>query len=396
MNLFKKWFAPFLLLFSVFSGQIFHCYLSIKGLVSESGMLQYVFIAIFVGAIVLLVRDKRVKGYDNSKILFPMLLILVLYFLSSAFYGTPPPRYYSSILRYGSACVGSAIIGMYIAKHPCFNEIDTLLPYFVLPFGFIIGTVGLQAARMGEILKDDSGLNYHTVSYYMSEMYAYSTYYVFFSSVQTTLSAKLLKWLMIGMMFFCVTVCLLSGGRGAFVFIIAVTFLLIYMLCKTGRMTILQVSSLIFVGLVVFSIFAVKFDIFNSVGFNRVANHLMDDDIRDSLREKALDIFLTSPVFGHGIGSIWLTLGFYSHNMFVDLLVEGGVILLFIVCRVLFIMGKRLLFLARTDYSYVFFILVMSKSVVSTMFSGYWIGTYQLWMIFGFIMIRPKMSLVNK
>lgn len=391
MRLLVKWSVPFLSLFTIFAEQIFHCYLSIIGVTSESGMLQYVFIAVFGGAMFLLIYDNfhKVVGYKSRRILLSLLVILFLYIMTSGFYGAANPRYYSTILRYGSICVGGAIIGMHIAKFPCFRQIDSLLPMFIMPFGLVIGTLGLQAAAVGEILQDESGLRYQNVSYYMSEMYAYSAYYVFFSSARHTYIGKCLKYPMLGMMLFCAAICLLSGGRGAFVFIITVTLLILYLLRKVGRMTGIQVVFLVIVGLCVFALIAVKMDIFNSVGFDRIANHLSDDDIRDSLRQRALEIFFGSPIFGHGIGSIWMTLGFYSHNMFLDLLVEGGLILVLIVFRILYLIVKRLFILAKSDYSYIFFLLVFSKTFLVTMFSGYWISAYQLWLIFGFVMVMP-------
>ena len=43
----------------------------------------------------------------------------------------------------------------------------------------------------------------------------------------------------------------------------------------------------------------------------------------------AWNAFTKSPVFGHGLGSVFYEVGFYSHNIFTDMLCEGGVVLSF-------------------------------------------------------------------
>lgn len=383
IKFFKRWFFPFFVLFVVFCEQIFYCYLSIRGIILESGLLQYEFIAISVIAYMILLRDclTSMRGISTRKVITPMVFLMLFYYMVAFF----QHAHYATLLRFGSICISSAIVGIHLNRRLCFYEIDCLLPYFVIFFGIIMGTVGLESAKQSELLRDESGLSYQKVSYYMAEMYAYSIYYVFFSSCREIKKFRIFRIVMMLMFVFCPIVCLLSGGRGAFVFIIFITCFLLFMLCKSGRLKIPIIIAGVLVSFFVFMFLAYKFDLWNSVGFSRISNNISSDNERFIIREKALASFVTSPVFGHGLGSIWGEVGIYSHNMFLDFLVDGGIIGFIVGCLFFLKMFKRLFLLPGVNSCFIFFMIMFLKSFVMNLFSGYWFGVYQYWMIFGLL-----------
>ena len=398
MRLIKHYFFPFFLLFMILSEPIFNCYMALRGIVIVGGMLQWLYVGIFIVSIFLYIlkTEKHQNGFDSKRVLIPMSIILVLYWSTHFFYTlNSQPLYTSYLLAFGVKCVPAAIIGMHFIKYPCMNRVDRLIPFFVLPVGFIIGTIGFRHASMNQMLADsddasNGGLNYQSLSYYMAELYSYSAYFVFFSSIKSTVYHKFFRWIMLFAMMFFAAVCLLSGGRGAMVFIVAVTIFIIYLLFKNNRMSKLSIFLIVLGIALIFTYVFVTLDIGNSVGFTRVLNSMTHDEARDDLRSKAIISFWDSPIIGHGVGSIWWEVGFFSHNVFQDILVEGGIIGLVIFIVYVKKIYQRMIKLCIHDSSYIFLMLMFVKESMVTMFSGYWFSAYPLWMVFGITMYMSK------
>lgn len=380
----KRWLFPIYALTIIFSELISYCYLILESVDTESKIMQYIF-AILTGiALFLLFKEISNKLLISTwKVLGVLILIPVLYFTTSAFYDTPPENYTSYILRYCSICVSACIVGIYMAYHPCQYEIDRLLPFFVIPIGIILGSVCIDSISNMKYIKNESGLNYQNVAYGMAELYAYSCYYVFFSKVAK--EHRYLRLSMFAMIFYFAAFCFVAGGRGAVVFLCFITVFITWLLYKGLRINkALFVLSLLFCILVFIGV-SIYFDVWNSVGFARVAERLDDASSRAGIYEKSIEVFLDSYGLGCGLGSIWWTVGIYSHNIFLDLLAEIGIIGCIVVCAVFFLMLKRIFSLVSMDKSYLFILLCFLKTFVVTIFSTYWISSYQIWLLFGFV-----------
>lgn len=395
----KKWFFPFFFLTTLFAQNIFFSYLSLRNISVESGMLQRLFIPISLIAYVIFARDLS-RSHDKSlvKVLCISALILVLYYLTSFFYSGTPSHYISNLLAFGSMGFACIIVSAHFAKYPCYSKVDTLLPFFVIPIALICGTVGLEAAARAEIVKDDTGMGYQTLSYMMAEIYASCVYYVFFASIKGSTIHKIMKYPMMALMLFCVAICLLTGGRGAFVFIVFVTLFLLYMLKKTQVLSTGFLIFIIIAGIAAVLFIGDYFSIWDSVGFQRIANQLTEDDERNQIFDIALRAFNDSVIFGHGIGSIWWEVGIYSHNMFLDLLVETGVLGTIFISIILLKTVKKFAKICQYNYSNLLIGVIFLKAFVMGIFSSYWIGNYNFWIALGFVMVywhNNKDNIIN-
>ena len=47
------------------------------------------------------------------------------------------------------------------------------------------------------------------------------------------------------------------------------------------------------------------------VGFERITDHISDSSSRDGIFEKSIATIMDSPIIGHGLGSVWMTVGIY-------------------------------------------------------------------------------------
>lgn len=394
----KTWFFPAFLLFVIMAEGIFSAYMVFTNASDVSGKLQYVFIGIFAISMLLLFRDikRKANGYKFRRLLIVLVIIVFLYITSSLFVNAVPSDYITYLLVLGSKCVPACIIGMHLARYSdvTLRKVDRLIPFFVIPVGLIVGLVGFRAALMSEIVRagseDSGGLNYQSLSYYMAEFYAYSAYYLFFSTARRTKLFIITKWIMLVAMFFFAVNCVMGGGRGAMVYMVFSSVFIFYHMIQSKRIKKSH-AILAILGLVVcFGMIASKLGVFESAGFERIADNMTSDDNRKNLHQQALDSFWSSPLFGHGLGSVWWEVGYYSHNMIFDILVETGIFGLIIVFCVGLKMFKRMLILCKYNSGYLFLMLMFIKAAITGMFSGYYLGLYCLWLVIGLIFVRPS------
>ena len=138
------------------------------------------------------------------------------------------------------------------------------------------------------------------------------------------------------------------------------------------------------------TLLANRLNVFNTVGAERVIDTLTTDEYRVKYWRDALNVFGESPLWGHGVGSIWWTVGFYSHNIVTDLLAETGIIgagiVLFIIVSC-FVSGIK----RSRHYSLDLFMLIMFAGVMTEVsFSGYWISSPKIFLMFGYVFGMSK------
>ena len=380
----KRWLFPIYALTIIFSELISYCYLILEDVDAESKIMQYIFVVLTGIAFLFLWKEISTKMPLRSwRVLFVLFIVPVLYWMTSASYDWLPDKYISYLLRYCSICISACIVGIYMTYHPCHYELDKLLPFFIIPIGLVLGSLCIDAMANMKIIKSDSGLNYQALSYGMAELYAYSCYYVFFSDIGKR--TKLLRVVMFVMIFYFSVLCLVTGGRGAVVYLCFISLFIVWLLLKDSRTNKALVFMVMALILVAFIGVASYIDIWSTAGFARVAEKIIDTSNRIDIYDRAIDVFLDSHGFGFGLGSIWWTVGIYSHNVFLDLLAEVGIVGCLIVSSVFYLMIKRLLLLVYKDRSYLFILLCFLKTFVVTIFSSYWIASYQLWFAFGLV-----------
>ena len=92
---------------------------------------------------------------------------------------------------------------------------------------------------------------------------------------------------------------------------------------------------------------------------------------------------LGSPIFGYGIGSIWHTVGHYSHNFFTDVLAEGGMIGFLLMFFLLFKALVRIYKFSIVDKNLVLVMFYSFTGLIMLMFSAYWFDNEQFWFLMG-------------
>lgn len=390
----KSWLFPIYFLVFLFSDQLLSTYLAITGGNVESGMLQRIFIPIALVGYVILVKDfSRPHSSNVHKVALVAVLFGLLFFLSSLTQSAIPAAYYNRLLRFGSICIAGVAVGIHLSLYPNFKRIEKLLPFFILVFVVILGRYGLEASMNNMIIKEEEGegigLNYQSFSYYMAIEYTYCVYFLFFSTIRGTRFHRLMTIPMAITCIVAAALCIMGGGRGPFLYLGVITIVLFYFYGRTHKLLSRQIW-IIPLLIIVFAYMVSRFHIFDSAGFTRVSENLTEDSTRPILYARAWAAFQESPIIGHGFGSIWWTVGWACHNMFLDLLAEGGLLGAGVVLYYFFATGKYLWRQTKISPCYISILIVFLESIVENTFSGYWVSSQAIWFAAAFALTDMK------
>lgn len=391
MNL-SKFVFPLFALFVIFSDELFNSFILLSGIYLESGMKSKEAMAIAAIAYLLILWDilKNRFHFKNYLQFFALLIILVLYVVTGFFYPHTNiyEQYIAYLLSYGALSIPASYVGMKFARGGYEEATLRILPFFLIIVAVIVGYIVFFSSFLGVMLNGAAaGFDYQNSSYYLSYCCSYSFFYVFFCQKENKgIIGRFLYFLLIFLIFFCAVGCILGGGRGAFVYLVAISAYLVYRIMQksqsSGKIKYFLILSVV---AVLMAFIAIQFDIFHSVGAERVSRSLTTDVLRTHSWATALNAFGDSPLFGWGIGSIWWTVGFYSHNILTDFLAETGLIgttiLTFVLVRMLICLMKR----SRSSNFDMFLLLLFLGALLQTTFSGYWISSFKLFLIFGYV-----------
>lgn len=389
------WF-PLFALFVIFADELFYGFIAVSGTALESGLKSLEAIGIAGIAYLLILKDVVSKKFSSRNYgqFLALIIILILYYITSFQYQTGNKSYWSHLLVYGSLCIPACYVGMRLSRREDDDSVISLLPLFVVVVALVTGRAVIYTSVQGSLLGwgDNDVFNYQNASYYLAFCYSYCFYYVFFINRdrKKTTWERFKSIVMMGMLFVCGIGCILGGGRGAFVYIVAITAYLIYRIFKRGGKSNTKYILLVLGGVLVMVYLAHHFNIFSSSGFMRVADSLTSDDIREENVRKAMTAFKESPIIGHGLGSIWWTVGYYSHNMLTDLLAETGVVGTTIVVIVLLSCLFHLIKSSRINQFDMFMLILFLGALVEDTFSGYWISSSKFFLIFGYVYASLK------
>lgn len=197
---------------------------------------------------------------------------------------------------------------------------------------------------------------------------------------------------------------ILSGGRGGALVVILITSILIHI--KYGiRKVIVKTSVVIFIAIAVLVQFKdlMYYDrivesssrLFSYISGGGV--DLSESSNRDDFYNSALFYIKDSWLFGYGPFSYVRKTGdFYSHNLFLDILLHGGVIYLFVWITVLVVFFRKLRAILKNNIHEIFLIIPSLSSLVLLLFSGTYLEESMLWFslsyVFSYKFIKNEVS----
>ena len=321
-------------------------------------------------------------------------IIILLYFSTRCFYDEVNNRYTSYFLSMGVRFIPAVLSGLYMLSHDdIMKKVEYALLPFILLYTITLASVAFTAnigVNIAQTFNTDF-LNYQSISYYSIFAFGFNMYLIVQCSNSYT---RYRRYILIALAIFQVLLTIMAGGRGAFV--LGCVFTLYFAL---KHITFSKLISYILIGLaVLLTINAILSDneIFK-MGFERIFNFFVNSEaigtdnrwIRWNL---AWNAFTKSPVFGHGLGSVFYEVGFYSHNIFTDMLCEGGVVLFLIFIFVLMKFIRASQILITEDYRNEIIVIVFLCSFVMNSFSGYYLSDTGIWLSLTYVLCKNSLN----
>lgn len=321
-------------------------------------------------------------------------IIILLYFSTRCFYDEVNNRYTSYFLSMGVRFIPAVLTGMYMLSHDdIMKKVEYALLPFILLYTITLASVAFTAnigVNIAQTFNTDF-LNYQSISYYSIFAFSFNMYLIVQCSNSYT---RYRRYILIALAILQVIITIMAGGRGAFV--LGCVFTLYFAL---KHITFSKLISYILIGLaVLLTINAILSDneIFK-MGFERIFNFFgnteaIGTDNRWIRWNLAWNAFTKSPVFGHGLGSVFYEVGFYSHNIFTDMLCEGGVVLFLIFIFVLMKFIRASQILITEDYRNEIIVIVFLCSFVMNSFSGYYLSDTGIWLSLTYVLCKNSLN----
>lgn len=240
------------------------------------------------------------------------------------------------------------------------------------------------------------GATYQALSYYAAFSFGMTLYYLNYSNQifakKWVPKIKLLMYISIPLQ---ITSLVFGGGRGAAVLFVVYCF--IYALNNNKVDIKKYLGWIIFIALLAFIYMNfISQDSFLISRFERLFSYLDGNSVnmassgRETFYNTTIDYILENPVIGHGLLSYWClaNLKFYPHQLFLEILLEGGIVYLGIWLFIWFLLYKKYKVLKKKDSIFLndkFLITVILYPIVMLQFSGtysynmlYWFGIFLL------------------
>ena len=177
--------------------------------------------------------------------------------------------------------------------------------------------------------------------------------------------------------------CCMAGGRGGLVLLIVYIVYMSYFLLKQKRISKGRLITLVVSLIAGFWYFANRFNMWNSVGFQRSSSFSDTSSDRTDMWEELWHFVPDNNFLPYGLGGDYYTFGFYTHNVLLDWCIElsviGAAFMVFLYWKTYKINFE----LTKHDGIFVITMILFLYGVVMNLFSGYWITTFPIWMAFG-------------
>ena len=332
-----------------------------------------------------------VRARENGIIL--SITAILLYGCTSLLYGHINDFYWSYFLSMGVRFIPAILAGCLILKNnSIINCIEQSLLIFVSLYTIILSKVVFSAeigVNIGDTYNAEGGLNYQTISYYSVYAFGLTMYILTYNKYPL-----LLKYILIFLAFMQILMAIMAGGRGAL--ILSIVLYIYFSFKKRSLIEVVLFLFFTFCAVILVKKLLSSNPLFE-LGYTRIFSFFSDAEavendnrwIRWNLAWKA---FLSNPILGNGIGSVFYEVGFYSHNILCDILCEGGIVLFLFTSSKLVQFYKKAKSLIRLDNKNEIFIVIFLCIYINLMFSGYYLSESGIWMALFYIIHKPSVA----
>tara|TARA_B110000208_G_scaffold69379_1_gene89543 strand:- start:4650 stop:5855 length:1206 start_codon:yes stop_codon:yes gene_type:complete len=277
------------------------------------------------------------------------------------------------------------VIGLDLAKSKSLNQL-----YNPMFFVFIIITLGCIRIlpQLTSIRLNDFTGGTQQFSYIFSFAFMIGLIVINDSEKIKSWYLKLATLISLLILFFGI---LLAGGRGAFLVILISIVIFTFRFFKKKNLPILLIS--------IISIYLIFDYLMDKLGVRflesttRIFAYIDSSGInmdgtsnRGMFYEKALNIFSENILFGHGIFRYTIRAGeFYAHNIFLDILVQGGIILMILFLFLLLCFFNKLRKILKYDSKSNLILIFVIYSFTQLLFTGIYLQDTFFWFSLAYV-----------
>ena len=408
----------FILLFTILNQNVFFTLMALLG-TSYSGIDDSpLYVISVVGLDIIsclyiffyeILNYKKAKG--SIKWYFIPLIFFILYMFNVAFpYSTGNDD--SSILfrNFIVFSIPSIAIGNFCYRYEKMNLLLKNIDIMVLLMTLGVLRAMPQMFFLGEF--SIGGATYQTLSYVSAFSFGLNLcnilgasdeirYPFFRSSVYQIFSIILLFVQILGV--------LISGGRGGMVLLLLNAVMLLYYLGKQHikKMFLFLIVFLPLSYLAVSNISYSGISDFIDRGVNRIFSYVSSSGIdmtetsgRDIVYETAIECIEEKPLLGHGLFQQYDLIKSksgnpYCHNIFLEVLLQGGIIYLIVFISLMLFLLKKMMIIIKKKSEYSLIPLFMYPATM-LLFSGTYITCSLFWFILSYVLSSDRRKILNK
>jgi O-antigen ligase len=398
-------FEALLSFFSIFSFVSFFCLFIIFNKQYSNGYMELY--SSFIAGLALLTYLISIFNRKNFLkieilILFFIIAILSGFLINYAIYGFNKGAV-DTILEFLIRTIPAILMGIVAAKKDILKKMvevtDIIIVFFTLTL-FIIFLNGYINGISRPQLVFEFGLDYQGISYLGAYAFGMNLFMILYGKKELTskfLKGTFFQAFRIMIIPIQVLVCLYSGGRGGFVLLIVYIFFVIGFDLFI-RKDILRFSSKII--FVLFSTMVLIYIFYDNeliiAGFNRITEFINPSGSinwegtsgRGIVYQQALELIGESPIFGYGIAGGAFNGLLSTHNLFFEILMDGGLIYLISWLCLLTFFIKKLYSKIKLDYKYNLIAIIFLADFVNLMFSSIYLRTSAMFFCLSFILIE--------
>lgn len=290
------------------------------------------------------------------------------------------------LLFFGTGAVPAICLATYIYKYDRFDMVTRSMDLIMLICTLAL-TLNLPNMLSGVGTIGGSG-GHQELSYNAAFCFAINLTNLMSGNTEnrlTIFTTKFFRYIFIAMLPLQAIICILGGGRGGGVLLV---FSFVAVLYVYSYKNFVKTMFLGLLTLIAFVVIVSNTDLFAD-GFGRTFNYLeggkfslendMSDMERTGLREQSYIIIAESPIIGYGLWNGLVVAGYYMHNVFLDVLISGGFLYLF-----LFLLFMKRVFgsiwnilIERNDMCMILPLVLLPTTML--MFSGYYLTSPLFW-----------------
>ncbi len=311
---------------------------------------------------------------------------------------------YDSFLEMGVKVIPAVLIALVASRRHCLNAMVSILDYFIVIATVCIVKVsavsiftGVSRARLFDIY----GVDYQYISYFSAYFCALDLFMIFEGKKNLTSrvrSSLFFQWIRLVCAVFLGITSLYSGGRGGFVLIMLMVlfWVLLYSIYSGKVKQFIGSVCLIIVLIGIVSSIAQENEVFRN-GIARTFEFLGDGGInwdgvsgRGDIYKRAIQLICASPIWGYGItgGSYHGVIS--AHNLFLEILVEGGLIYLIVWVYLLAAFLCKLYKKCKINKEYLLIFTIFMCDFVGVMFSFIYLRRTAIWFAMFYIFNEKK------